>query len=325
MAANEDIRHLQTALTRLGFKPGKIDGTYGPKTQGAVDAYARDHRVTTSGPCLRRLIAQSYADLPRRQPVWVHTMRAHTGRGWRKWIDRCKQLGVDGVIFTIHGMHKYTPFVSIERLTDIIEAYREAGIKVAALIYPAPLQEHFKVYLSDLPDLDVLYLDLEENWRPPRDKADRAGIDLIEYARESQPNALIGVTSIASRGEDYRLEKACELADFVAPQGMSSNKKGKDKNGDGKPDWSSIPPGRSQLFARTKWSGHGRPQWMVLAAYGQNGIKGHTPASALRQSYESALDSGAVAVSYWELGALWRRRAELPFEKSEVGHVPVTP
>jgi peptidoglycan hydrolase-like protein with peptidoglycan-binding domain len=35
----EDIAQLQTALTRLGFDPGIIDGLYGPDTEGAVRAF----------------------------------------------------------------------------------------------------------------------------------------------------------------------------------------------------------------------------------------------------------------------------------------------
>ncbi|MCP4304832.1 MAG: peptidoglycan-binding protein [bacterium] len=35
----EDIAQLQTALTRLGFDPGIVDGVYGPDTEGAVRAF----------------------------------------------------------------------------------------------------------------------------------------------------------------------------------------------------------------------------------------------------------------------------------------------
>jgi peptidoglycan hydrolase-like protein with peptidoglycan-binding domain len=37
----EDIAQLQTALARLGFDPGEIDGVYGPATEGAVQAFYR--------------------------------------------------------------------------------------------------------------------------------------------------------------------------------------------------------------------------------------------------------------------------------------------
>jgi peptidoglycan hydrolase-like protein with peptidoglycan-binding domain len=37
----EDIEQLQTALTRLGFDPGIVDGVYGPTTEAAVEAFYR--------------------------------------------------------------------------------------------------------------------------------------------------------------------------------------------------------------------------------------------------------------------------------------------
>jgi peptidoglycan hydrolase-like protein with peptidoglycan-binding domain len=39
----EDIEQLQTALTRLGFDPGIIDGVYGPETEDAVTAFYESH------------------------------------------------------------------------------------------------------------------------------------------------------------------------------------------------------------------------------------------------------------------------------------------
>ncbi len=39
----EDIEQLQTALARLGFDPGIIDGVYGPETESAVEAFYESH------------------------------------------------------------------------------------------------------------------------------------------------------------------------------------------------------------------------------------------------------------------------------------------
>ncbi|MCP3997144.1 MAG: hypothetical protein GY722_19110 [bacterium] len=39
----EDIEQLQSALTRLGFDPGIVDGVYGPDTEAAVTAFYRSH------------------------------------------------------------------------------------------------------------------------------------------------------------------------------------------------------------------------------------------------------------------------------------------
>ena len=39
----EDIEQLQSALTRLGFDPGIIDGVYGPETEAAVSSFYESH------------------------------------------------------------------------------------------------------------------------------------------------------------------------------------------------------------------------------------------------------------------------------------------
>ena len=39
----EDIEQLQSALTRLGFDPGIVDGVYGPDTEAAVTAFYQSH------------------------------------------------------------------------------------------------------------------------------------------------------------------------------------------------------------------------------------------------------------------------------------------
>lgn len=46
----EDIAQLQTALTRLGFDPGIIDGVYGPDTEGALRAFYGSHGYEPIGP-----------------------------------------------------------------------------------------------------------------------------------------------------------------------------------------------------------------------------------------------------------------------------------
>jgi peptidoglycan hydrolase-like protein with peptidoglycan-binding domain len=40
---------VQTALTRLGYAPGKIDGKNGPNTQGAVKVFQKQHGLTDDG------------------------------------------------------------------------------------------------------------------------------------------------------------------------------------------------------------------------------------------------------------------------------------
>ncbi len=46
----EDISQLQTALGRLGFDPGVIDGIYGPDTEAALRAFYSSHGYVPVGP-----------------------------------------------------------------------------------------------------------------------------------------------------------------------------------------------------------------------------------------------------------------------------------
>ena len=45
----EDVRQLEAALGRLGYRPGKVDGVYDIATQGAVEAWYRDAGYTATG------------------------------------------------------------------------------------------------------------------------------------------------------------------------------------------------------------------------------------------------------------------------------------
>lgn len=45
-----DVRQLEEALARLGFSPGKVDGTYDAGTEGAVDAWYEKSGYTAQGP-----------------------------------------------------------------------------------------------------------------------------------------------------------------------------------------------------------------------------------------------------------------------------------
>lgn len=45
----EDVRQLEEALERLGYRPGKVDGTYDITTQGAVEAWYRDAGYSALG------------------------------------------------------------------------------------------------------------------------------------------------------------------------------------------------------------------------------------------------------------------------------------
>jgi peptidoglycan hydrolase-like protein with peptidoglycan-binding domain len=46
---SERVRRLQRDLTRLGYRPGRIDGLFGPRTQAAVTAFQRKHGLPQTG------------------------------------------------------------------------------------------------------------------------------------------------------------------------------------------------------------------------------------------------------------------------------------
>ena len=43
------VEKVQRILTQKGYKPGKIDGVWGSKTEAAVRAFQKDHRLTVTG------------------------------------------------------------------------------------------------------------------------------------------------------------------------------------------------------------------------------------------------------------------------------------
>ena len=45
----EEVRRLQTSLRSLGYLDDEPDGVFGPRTDGAVRAFQRDHRLTVDG------------------------------------------------------------------------------------------------------------------------------------------------------------------------------------------------------------------------------------------------------------------------------------
>ncbi len=47
--SGDDVRAVQQALENKGYHTGGIDGSYGPKTQGAVKAYQKAHGLETDG------------------------------------------------------------------------------------------------------------------------------------------------------------------------------------------------------------------------------------------------------------------------------------
>jgi peptidoglycan hydrolase-like protein with peptidoglycan-binding domain len=45
----DDLEGVQTALTKLGYRPGKVDGLDGPNTQKAVRAFQTDAKIRIDG------------------------------------------------------------------------------------------------------------------------------------------------------------------------------------------------------------------------------------------------------------------------------------
>lgn len=47
--AKSDIKNVQAALKKAGYKPGKIDGVYGRETRAAVKAFQKDRHLRSDG------------------------------------------------------------------------------------------------------------------------------------------------------------------------------------------------------------------------------------------------------------------------------------
>lgn len=45
----DDIKNIQLALREAGYKPGRVDGIYGPETTGAVKKFQKDRNLRGDG------------------------------------------------------------------------------------------------------------------------------------------------------------------------------------------------------------------------------------------------------------------------------------
>ncbi len=55
-ASRQQVTFAQQALTKLGYKPGEIDGLWGPRTSDAVKAFSADMGINDAGGFLSELI-----------------------------------------------------------------------------------------------------------------------------------------------------------------------------------------------------------------------------------------------------------------------------
>ena len=88
----EELRELQSALQRLGYDPGPIDGLYGPKTATAIRAYQTATGLPVNGrithALLVRLLDQvrtaNEATEPKSDPQAARTAEPAAGGGQQK-------------------------------------------------------------------------------------------------------------------------------------------------------------------------------------------------------------------------------------------------
>ena len=327
---------MQDHLAALGYDPGPVDGILGARTYAAVARWSveREPEWEPDGATIPAdvppLIAQDRADLPRPElaaapslPAGVHSGTA-TARALRepaKWAERASSCGFASVIITGNRIHAtvagkrrrvFQPIGSVAKVAAFARAARNEGLVVDLMVYPhprdlAPLEEWLTGALADVAP-QRLWLDLEENWDGRNVDWDAAAHELahaVDRARgQLQLEVVVtGITYLPRK----RLEPVIDWCDIVAPQAMSTNKVGPDRDGDGVPDWKSLAPVKAQQLAARRWKAYtdaGKRLMMVLAAYGQDS----TPYGELRACYDAAGAVGAGEVSYWDLRAAWRER-----------------
>ena len=83
-----DTTAVQTALSRLGFSPGPIDGAWGPKTRAAVVAFQRAKGLSPDGvvgpktiAALQAAVAEMRPASPAPRPASSPAVTAEAGRG----------------------------------------------------------------------------------------------------------------------------------------------------------------------------------------------------------------------------------------------------
>lgn len=85
----EDIEQLQTALTRLGFNPGVVDGIYGPETEAAVRAFyeSRGYQPIGPDPLLVEQVEASQEAVESAREIYNAALAA-----WKAAVEAQKQV-----------------------------------------------------------------------------------------------------------------------------------------------------------------------------------------------------------------------------------------
>lgn len=74
-----DVLAIQARLNALGYKPGNLDGDYGPKTAKAIQKFEADNGLAPDGIIDPALVKKLYAGVASAEPPWMVEARTMLG------------------------------------------------------------------------------------------------------------------------------------------------------------------------------------------------------------------------------------------------------
>ena len=229
--------------------------------------------------------------------------RGVVGKGWPKWLQVAKTVGLTDVSFNLNAGQigaRFAPFVSPGQAAAISKAYADEGIRPHAMFWPQPslvhadaVLDYLEAMLSAGAPLAASDLDAEGPWckSPLLRKHARA---VAAYYRERWPKALpLAVNGITRAIEE--LDALLDVADVGIPQAYTSTVPGQTST-----------PGERQTEVIRIWRAQYPKLQLVcgLAAYSQEGAGGLPALKAMERAFAAAEASGVAEVRYWQLANL---------------------
>ncbi|HWB80572.1 MAG TPA: peptidoglycan-binding domain-containing protein [Nannocystaceae bacterium] len=307
-----EVQALQRALTKLGW-PLVDDGVFGPKTLAAVQGYA-GKRTATSAP---DWLVAAISGEARTQPVpataaakirsigaWAGTRALREPGPAVELAVRTKLQRIDIVVNDHSAARSPRKFDthSVAKIEALAQRARDAGLEVHVTSWLMPHKAYISEAAAQLVPLcskigaSSLQWDAEEPWTLAQQAMDRREAAAWLHERFTGLSCPMGANAIGFASVE-KFGPLAEICDYVVPQAYATNTS--------KIAPEAAPPRFHDRYAKL----FERPIAMGLAAYGQSGIAGHTPASAVRAAIDATAALGDVdTIIFWSLD--WLRQSE---------------
>jgi hypothetical protein len=302
------IRGLQRALGRLGHAVD-VDGAYGPRTAGAVGAYLRA-RADSRLPDW--VIDGILADSPEVAVSGLRTVGAWCRPASLSTPDEiigfAKQTKIDRLDVVVNDHSRWrapTEFdtFALPKIEKFCMRARDRGLQVHLMSWIMPHAAYIEraayvlVPLCRRIGAASLQWDAEEPWTKAKSPLPYETAAKCIRSAFSGLGCPMGANAIGATPIP-KFAPLAAICDYVVPQVYATKTSGLAPN--------TAPARFHQRFK----AAFGRPIVLGLAAYGQRGIPGYTPAAAITAALDATIALGEVdTVVYWSIEAIRRSPA----------------